>query len=94
MIPARVIEISTRPGDMVLDPFGGGGTTYQEAERLGRYWIGCEIGDCSAIENRMRAFASLSVGLQPPKEVLQVMSYYSLKRSSLGIATPSEIASR
>jgi site-specific DNA-methyltransferase (adenine-specific) len=78
MIPARAIEISTRPGDIVLDPFGGGGTTYQEAERLGRFWIGCEIGDCDAIEKRMRAFSSLSLGAEPPREVLQVISSYKL----------------
>src|SRR5439155_26704289 len=27
----RVLEISTKPGDLVLDPFGGGGTTYAAA---------------------------------------------------------------
>ena len=76
MIPSRAIEISTQPGDIVLDPFGGGGSTYEEAERLGRFWIGCEIGDCNAIERRMRTFASLSVGAKPPSGVLQVISRY------------------
>ncbi len=70
MIPARAIEISTEPGDIVLDPFGGGGTTYQEAQRLDRRWIGCEIGDCGAIERRLRALAPVTVGAGPPPEVL------------------------
>lgn len=73
MIPSRAIAISTAPGDIVLDPFGGGGSTYQEAQRLGRYWIGCELGDCACIEARMRHFDSLSVGRVPPEKVTAVV---------------------
>lgn len=35
---------SSRPGDMVLDPFGGAGTTALVAERLGRFWTLIELG--------------------------------------------------
>lgn len=45
----RVIEMSTNPGDLVLDPFGGSGTTYVVSELKGRRWIGCEIGPCEDI---------------------------------------------
>lgn len=76
MIPARAIEISTQPTDIVLDPFGGGGSTFQEAERLGRFWIGCEVGNCDPIENRLRSFASLSVGVEPPLKVMEAISSY------------------
>jgi site-specific DNA-methyltransferase (adenine-specific) len=38
MIPARCIEMATQKGDVVLDPFGGGGSTYEAAEERGRYW--------------------------------------------------------
>jgi modification methylase len=38
----RVILASTRPGDLVLDPFFGTGTTGVVAKRLGRRWIGIE----------------------------------------------------
>jgi modification methylase len=38
----RVILASTRPGDIVLDPFFGSGTTGAVAKRLGRRWIGIE----------------------------------------------------
>lgn len=34
---------SSRPGDLVLDPFMGAGTTAVVAERLGRRWVGCEL---------------------------------------------------
>lgn len=39
----RVVEMSTVPGDLVLDPFGGSGTTYAVCEKKGREWIGMEI---------------------------------------------------
>ncbi len=38
----RVLIASTRPGDIVLDPFFGVGTTGAVAKRLGRRWIGIE----------------------------------------------------
>ena len=41
----RIIETSSRPGDLVLDCFAGSGTTLVAAEQLGRQWIGVDIGD-------------------------------------------------
>lgn len=38
----RIILASSRPGDVVLDPFFGTGTTGAVAKRLGRHWIGIE----------------------------------------------------
>ena len=38
----RVISASSRPGDLVLDPFCGSGTALMAAENLGRRWIGME----------------------------------------------------
>ena len=38
----RVLLAATRPGDIVLDPFFGTGTTGAVAKRLGRRWIGIE----------------------------------------------------
>lgn len=39
---ARIIMAATRPGDLVLDPFFGSGTTGAVAKKLGRHFIGCE----------------------------------------------------
>ena len=39
----RVIEQSSNPGDVVLDPFCGCGTTVYAAQATGRKWIGCDI---------------------------------------------------
>jgi modification methylase len=41
----RVLLATTEPGDVVLDPFFGTGTTGAVAKRLGRKWIGCERED-------------------------------------------------
>jgi len=38
----RIIKISSKKGDIVLDPFVGGGTTIAVAEKLGRQWIGID----------------------------------------------------
>lgn len=41
----RILEISTNPGDIVLDSFLGSGTTASVANKLKRKWIGIEIGE-------------------------------------------------
>jgi adenine-specific DNA-methyltransferase len=41
----RVVEIATNPGDLVLDSFLGSGTTAAVAHKMGRCWIGIEMGD-------------------------------------------------
>ena len=39
----RIIEASSNPGDLVLDPFCGCGTATVAAQRLGRRWVGIDI---------------------------------------------------
>ena len=39
----RIIEAASNPGDVVLDPFCGCGTTMEAAHRLKRQWIGIDI---------------------------------------------------
>ena len=39
----RIIQASTNPGDVVLDPFCGCATTIEAAHKLGRQWIGIDI---------------------------------------------------
>src|SRR5207245_88534 len=39
----RIIQASSNPGDWVLDPFCGCGTTVAAAQKLGRNWIGIDI---------------------------------------------------
>jgi len=44
----RIIEASTHPGDIVLDPFCGTGTTLVAAERLNRSWVGIDASPLAA----------------------------------------------
>ncbi len=53
IIPERAILISTNEDDLVFDPFGGGGATYQAAQLHNRRWIGVELYDCDHIRNRL-----------------------------------------
>lgn len=39
----RVLKLATDPGDIVVDPFMGAGTTAFVAQRLGRHFIGCDL---------------------------------------------------
>lgn len=39
----RIIEASSNPGDVVLDPFCGCGTAVVAAQRLGREWVGIDV---------------------------------------------------
>ena len=41
----RVISLGSNPGDIVLDSFLGSGTTAAVAHKMGRRWIGIELGD-------------------------------------------------
>lgn len=54
-ITDRVVEMSTRPCDVVFDPFGGSGTTYVSCERLNRHWIGAEIDYSAEIIDRLKS---------------------------------------
>ncbi|KIU26726.1 modification methylase [Sphingomonas melonis] len=53
----RILLACTKPGDVVVDPFFGTGTTGAVAKRLGRHWIGIEReGDyIAAAEERIAA---------------------------------------
>jgi modification methylase len=50
----RVILAATKPGDLVLDPFFGTGTTGVVAKRLGRRWLGLERDETYAAAARAR----------------------------------------
>lgn len=50
----RIIELATNENDLILDPFGGSGTTYITAELKNRKWIGCEIGPVDVIIDRFK----------------------------------------
>jgi site-specific DNA-methyltransferase (adenine-specific) len=51
----KIILSSSNVGDLVLDPFGGSGTTFAVAETYGRNWVGTELEEeyCEVIKNRL-----------------------------------------
>lgn len=58
----RILIASSNPGDLVLDPFCGCGTTIEASERLGRRWIGIDIAR-KAVEVTEERFKRLSIEL-------------------------------
>jgi site-specific DNA-methyltransferase (adenine-specific) len=52
----RILSASSNPGDVVLDPFCGCGTTVHAAQKLGRQWIGIDVTHLAVglIEKRLR----------------------------------------
>ena len=54
---SRIIQTSSSPGDLVLDPFCGCGTTLHAAHDLGRRWIGIDVSRFSTelVKNRILA---------------------------------------
>jgi DNA modification methylase len=48
-LPATLIGVLSSPGDLVLDPFVGSGTTSVEAQRLGRRSVGIDLNPVSCL---------------------------------------------
>jgi site-specific DNA-methyltransferase (adenine-specific) len=94
VIPARCIELSTNEGDVVLDPFGGGGSTFEAAQKLNRYWIGSEIVDCELVRER---FARNLPGVErnkTPAAVSAIFGGFSRKEASPPPCPKSSVSSR
>ncbi|UYN99564.1 MAG: site-specific DNA-methyltransferase [Devosia sp.] len=58
----RILNATTKPGDVVLDPFFGTGTTGAVARKLGRHFIGIER-EASYIEGARERIASIRPGV-------------------------------
>lgn len=51
----RIIRAASNPGDLVIDPFCGSGTTVSVAKRLGRLCLTCELSEAYAVRAAQRA---------------------------------------
>lgn len=54
----RIIAMASNPGQIIVDPFGGSGTTFYAAQKLHRYWIGTEIGEIEPALERLTNLAN------------------------------------
>lgn len=63
MLLERIINASSKEGDMILDPFCGCGTAIEAAQKLNRNWIGIDITHLAIglIEKRMRDAFGISI---------------------------------
>jgi DNA modification methylase len=67
--PERLMEViikaSSNPGDIVLDPFAGCGTTLVVAHRLKRHWVGIDISPtaCNLMKRRLAKVGAFDVKL-------------------------------
>jgi adenine-specific DNA-methyltransferase len=68
----RVVSATTNAGDLVADFFCGSGTTLAVAEKLGRRWIGCDLGRWAIHVTRKRL---LGIENCKPFEVLNLGKY-------------------
>jgi DNA modification methylase len=80
---SRIIRIFTSPGDLVADFFCGSGTTLAVAEKLGRKWIGSDLGRFAVHTTRKRLISiqrEASKGGQPFRsfEILNLGGYERL----------------
>ncbi len=65
----RIIKASSNEGDIVLDFFGGSGSTIAVAEKLGRKWITCDLGKLAYFTMQKRILQiQESKSLEDPKK--------------------------
>ena len=65
----RLVEAFSNPGDLVVDPFLGGGTTAVVAARLGRRFVGCDI-DAEAVGTTSARLLAIDRAREKPSDRL------------------------
>jgi site-specific DNA-methyltransferase (adenine-specific) len=63
-LPAWFIQLFTKPGDVILDPFVGSGTTAVAAKELKRHYIGIDISSdfCEIARKRVQSAGRVDIG--------------------------------
>jgi site-specific DNA-methyltransferase (adenine-specific) len=70
-IPERVILMASNKHDVVLDIFGGGGSTYHAAQMHDRFWVGCEIGNIDACLGRFATIWGKEEAKSPAQRIFK-----------------------
>lgn len=76
----RIIEASSEPGDLVMDFFCGSGTTLAVAEKLGRRWIGCDIGKLAIYTTQKRLLQ-----IEESRQLTNRKTKYAKKATSFAV---------
>lgn len=79
---ARIIKSATNEGDLVMDFFCGSGTTLAVAEKLGRRWIGCDIGKLAIYTTQKRLLE-----IDESKDLNDTKKKYGKISKSFGVVT-------
>ena len=89
----RIIEMSSKKGDLVFDPFGGSGTTYMVAELKKRKWLGVEIGETFDIEERFNRIDEDREILNKYRDSINSLFPQQIhkKRTERGLWTPESL---
>jgi site-specific DNA-methyltransferase (adenine-specific) len=89
----RIIEMSSREGDVVFDPFGGSGTTYVVSELKNRRWIGCELDSLENIKLRFEDIAADKANLDKIRSELNclISPKNYRRRTLLNLWTPDSV---
>lgn len=96
----RIVMASSKPGDTVLDPFVGSGTTAVAAKRLGRKYVGIDLSQeyVEHIRKRLKttakADASEPCGGLPRLDAEFLMQLYRETKVTLANLLPNEVALR
>lgn len=95
----RIIMASSNPGEIVLDPFIGSGTTAAAAKRLGRRYVGIDISETYAEHTQKRladvrdeSAARPADGQWPALHVDMLFQLYRETKVSLANLLPNEVA--
>lgn len=78
----KLLLASSKKGDLVMDFFCGSGTTLAVAEKLGRRWIGCDIGKLSIYTTQKRLLE-----IDESKDLVNPKKKYGKVSHSFGIVT-------
>jgi hypothetical protein len=82
-IPAALIEVLSKPDDIILDPFGGSGTTVLEAARLGRRSIYSDaVSACVFITRAKTAASTVGIPSDIVREILNELTWDYTCRSN------------
>ncbi len=76
-LPQRLIELYTYPGDLVLDPFMGSGSTAVAAVRTGRHYVGYDT-DPEYVAAATARLADVTAAVPPPVESARVLAAEAL----------------